>query len=96
MTDLETIDKFLAKSVIGCFDQSSLQNGKVKVGATSGEDTKVIFAKCSAQNQSNLFLAMLVIKQQEKYNTKLETKTIQCAGRLRVDLAVFKSAATVN
>ena len=46
-------------------------------------------------NQSTLFFAMLVIKQ-EKYNAKLETKTKQCAGRLRADLAVFKSAATVN
>ena len=48
-------------------------------------------------NQSIKFIfAMLVIKQQEKYNTKLETKTKQCAGRLRVDLAVFKSEATLN
>ena len=42
------------------------------------------------------FLRCYLIKQQEKYNTKLETKTKQCARRLRVDLAVFKSAATVK
>ena len=42
-------------------------------------------------HQSIKFIfAMLVIKQQEKYNTKLETKTKQCAGRLRVDLTVYQ------